>query len=303
MFSSRSALFLLALTACGGEEPCWDGSDPVEGVCPLECPTGYVVDGEACSFACDDGSLVELPEDCPSYFEPVAVGFSLYTGIEDGAFVPYRPEAGEDLVQPFVILKFAPVEYFSSTTAPYCEVFAELPEGSVLGTSMPVSDGGEVWSSYEFALPVTEASWQNYVYGDAAGPCAETIDPAIYGAGAADLLASFDGMRIGFGFGPSSATLEENMGESFTADVTDEMFTAYTAINDASGAWVGEPWSAALVAGWDAETYVPTVDAEDSYVFVAPDGAVPDGFLRTFDWWLQDFPLMDLGNLSDGAPQ
>jgi hypothetical protein len=28
----------------------------------------------------------------------------------------------------------------------------------------------------------------------------------------------------------------------------------------------------------------------------------PQGYVRSFAYWYQDFPLLDLGNLKDGAP-
>ncbi len=325
-----------AMTACGGGS-CPDGSKPVDdqcpcedggteyaadfdgGVCPLDCdsPFEYDFTEDACLLTCDDGEVIQEGDECVApvtYFEPVAVGFELISGVGgDGTLTTFTTGTTES--PPLMVITFADVEFFSAQNTDdqighHCEaigVFAPTAERTepLPGPSGPIT----AWHSYEVAFAIDQGTFDST---DETG-CGATLDPATWGRGGTnDLFAAFNGIRLGVAFGPLTANLRTTLEDAGASDeYLSGSFTEYIAINDKDGVWVAEDWTTASLFEWDETTNTPTTDSsgalttkafydKDTDTYSAPP--LPSGYLQSSAFWYQDFPLMDLSNLKDGAP-
>ncbi|MCO4748203.1 MAG: hypothetical protein KC912_25640 [Proteobacteria bacterium] len=318
-----SALALVALNACGGET-CGDGTSPVDGECPCatdglypsdhddgqcppECAVGYTSIAGECRWECDDASVVASPDDCPlPLLDPVAVGFEYEGGFVDGEWSEWSADDGSGnlvTVPPAIYVTFTNAAYFEATTAEaqqyhHCIVYALVDGETAIGTSIP-TNGGAVLNSWDIALAIDPASWTT----DSDESCGVLLDPEVWGTNGVDLQNAFTGMHLGIGFGPMTTYLEDAWDETTLLDYGDAMFAEYIAMNDKNGAFVGEDWTTGLHWQWDDTTKEPlAVDGNYVPSDISTASSYPNGFLRGSPFWYQDFPLLDLSNLKDGAP-
>ena len=294
-----SALFGFS-AGCGGEEAVDtnDGTDTTDTQDENSTDT-------------DDDVEQEAPP-----LEPVAVGFE-FDGIlkADGALSSYNMMIDGTLTPwgPYMILTFADMEFFSAQTSEdqeghYCIALATLDGFTKRETDFPTKSLGEDALAY----PENADLWISYGGQIAiAGDTCENVAEGEYGAGAADMLAAFDGAYIGLGFGAPTPYLTNGYASSTDADVQayyetygPAMMTQYIAMNDADGNWIGEDWSLASLYEWDAEKEELKADAEGILIpidvsAIPQTDLLPEGYVRTSASWYQDFPLLDFTNLED----
>ena len=168
------------------------------------------------------------------------------------------------------------------------------------GTSIPTA-GGAVWNSWDLALTLENAnSWSNTANTE---NCAGLVDPEVWGTAGMDLFNAFDGMHLGIGFGPMTTYLEAGWQEQALLDYGDTMFAIYIGMNDSSGAFVGKDWTTGLLFQWEESTKTP-LNVDNAYVpsDLSSVTSLPSGFVRSSSYWFEDFPVLDLTNLADGAP-
>jgi hypothetical protein len=291
-----------------------------------------------CGFACSGSDAVD-DDDKPSgddnaddgndetgdtsvggntYWEPAAVGFefdgTVLSNGETGSFLYDDEVAGTYERFPLMIVTFASLEYFEAglteeeRTEQSCVAFG-LFYGIPLEkpTQIPTTDDAPLFWSYDMALDLlTDA-------GD--HDCTGKIDPAIWGTDSENLLGPFDGAHFGYGWGAQTDYLREPWEDATFADdeFLNSMLASYIAINDINGDWVGDDWTTGFTFEWDEVTgyRVLVEDPEDpeNQLLVYDDmsdlvvgGPLPPVYMRSSSGWLQDFPLMDLSNLHDGAP-
>jgi len=259
-----------------------------------------------------------------AYFEPVAVGFE-FDGVvgPDGtpaSFFYDDPTDGLTYERyPYILVTFASLDYFEDTSqtdeeiaARTCSVASVVPWNPPPAVAqIPTHDGALLHYSYEVALDLE-------IDPDLTD-CDEELDPAVWGEDAADLLEAFDGMHFGYGWGQQTDYLRGAFDQSTLDD--EEFMSAwlasYVAINDAAGDWLAYDWTFGFTFEWDIETgylvTVPDPDPPATYpdrqllvrypVTDIPAGdPLPPMYIRSSAYWYQDFPLMDLTNLKDGAP-
>ncbi len=265
-------------------------------------------------------------EPVSGYFEPVAVGFE-FDGVilPDGtpaSFLFDDPDDGLTYERyPYILVTFAALDYFEVQGASEeqiagwtCSVASVAPWTPAALTSLsqiPTHDGALLHWSYDVALDLE-------IDPDSTD-CDEELDPAVWGEDAVDLLEAFDGMHFGYGWGQQTEYLTEPFDQTTTED--EEFMSAwlasYVAINDAAGEWLAYDWTFGFAFEWDIETgylvTVPDPDPPATYpdrqllvrypVTDIPAGdPLPPMYIRSSAYWYQDFPLMDLTNLKDGAP-
>lgn len=238
----------------------------------------------------------------PYYFEPVAVGFEFQGGITDiGELTNYTIDGTEYLGS--ITLIFASEEFFQTADdkvqeANSCFMIAPLTGPMIPPPAqIPNDDAAALFSSYEVALAAEPER----------SDCAGKVDPKIWGAKAENLLQPWVGARFGLGFGPMTDYLRDQWSKETLADFGDAMIASYIAINDASGTWIGEDWTTTFVWEWDPVASGPLIDDDDLLTKIDVSGQqpatrLPAAYLNSNAYWYQDFPLLDLSNLTDGAP-
>lgn len=271
-------------------------------------------DGDPIPSDCDDRNATifsggvevahdNIDNDCdPStpdepLLDPVAVGFGITGGLlPDGAISDYELP-GYGLVEPSITLTFATLTFFDGGLAdPADETCTAIglfdPPPLVQPDQIPTWDGAVLYTSFDtsFSIAFTD--------------CEAELDPAIWGPNGRDLLDAFEGAHIGIGFGPMTPYLEGAWLPQDLVDYGDSMVASYIAINDASGAWVATDWTTSLLWAWDPVTHLVTLDAAGALqpldvTGTAPGGLLPSAYIQSYPYWYQDFPLMDLTNLSD----
>jgi hypothetical protein len=249
------------------------------------------------------------------FWEPVAVGFE-FDGVvlADGTLTGYTgvDSAGNPAeFAPIMVVTFASSDFFSATTAEEQEAQSCVglalfqPEPSV--TSIPNDDDVALHWSYDTALALeTDPDLTD---------CDEKLDPAVWGEDASDLLNAFSGAHFGYGWGPMTDYLLDSWGTQTLDDdeIRNAMMASYVAINDKDGNWIASDWTTGILFEWDEATgELVTVESPDDPtvsllvpidVSNVPAGVpIPQGYVRSFAYWYQDFPLLDLDNLKDGAP-
>ena len=231
------------------------------------------------------------------YIDPVAVGFEF-----DGVILPNGQLTGYNLdgygyVPPTMYLFFASEQFFSSgEDSEYCIAAADFaPIPIAKPAQIPTHDNATLYTSYEVALDL---------YGH---NCTGIVDPEIWGENAELLVEPFIGARIGYGWGPMTDYLRDAWGEDSITDYGHAMVATYIAVNDSAGRWVGEDWTTGLLFEWDPTNQTLVADDNDYLLPVDVSQTLggqnlPEGYMRSFAYWYQDFPLMDFSNLRDGAP-
>lgn len=300
-------LMLLLLCACSGDAKPVTTDDP----------------GDDDDNGDDDDTDSGTPP-TGNFFEPVAVGFEFQGGIlSDGTLSGYRyPGDPEDTTMeyiPYVVLTFASEAYFGAADAT-----AQLPESCYAvalvdplpaptvpsipsflfdpETSTPTSTPGLLTFSYEFPLSIDPIN--STCFDESEGG---KLDPALWGpGGTVDLLDAFNGAHFGMGFGPLTdyglaAFGEETLTNPEYDDFVNATFSEYIAINDAGGQWAALDWNLGYLFQWNEVTHEVAVDADDLLTYIPLNGTIPTGFIRSNALWYQDFPLLDLSNLKDGA--
>ncbi|MFT6232960.1 MAG: hypothetical protein ACJAZO_003478 [Myxococcota bacterium] len=328
LFALASITALASLSACGGET-CSDGSDPVDDECPcedgtypsdnaegecitdLDCAIGEIESNGVCQFQCADGSLARDETDCPINLDPVAVGFE-FDGVWDGAALIGPIVEGQDgpvELIPLVLVTFTNADYFTAGgnevgNLNSCEAYATFDV--VAAESVLDADGEAVWTDFDTTLSILPTSWDADDLS-----CATALDQDIWGSGGADLLDAFTLFRYGIGFGPQTQYLadawQDEEGEWASPDIEElsvGFMAEFVGINDSTGAFIMEDWTTALAFEWDSETGELVVDDEDLLQVIDVTGAqeLPVSYIRSYAYWYQDFPLLDLSNLSDGRP-
>jgi hypothetical protein len=196
-----------------------------------------------------------------------------------------------------MFLFFASADFFQTgADTEYCLALGTFePIPIAKPGQIPTHDGSILYSSYEVALNLE------------AHNCAGIVDADKWGADGEDLWGPFQGAHFGYGWGPLTPYLQKQWTQKTIDEYGPSMVASYIAINDATGAWVGEDWTTGFLWEWDpvleelvadANNYLIPIDASGT-----PAGAnLPEGYMRSFAYWYQDFPLMDFSNLTDGAP-
>jgi hypothetical protein len=267
----------------------------------------------------DDGTTEDTVDTATTgreeFWEPVAVGFE-FDGVvlTNGSLTGYTGvDSSGDPAQfaPIMIVTFASLDFFSATTAEQqaaqsCVALALFEPEPAL-TSIPNDDDVALHWSYDTALALeTDPDLTD---------CDEKLDPAVWGEDASDLLNAFSGAHLGYGWGPMTDYLLEYWGTQTLDDddIANAMMASSIAINDKDGNWVASDWTTGILFEWDEATgELVTVESEDDPtvsllvpvdVSATPAGVpIPQGYVRSFAYWYQDFPLLDLDNLKDGAP-
>ncbi|MBX2796176.1 MAG: hypothetical protein KTR31_00865 [Myxococcales bacterium] len=236
------------------------------------------------------------------FLEPVAVGFE-FDGVlrKDGSLTGYTPGlTGEGLG--IMLLTFADIDFFSGdrdgTTCFALALFEPQP--------LPIVDyfdledaGVAMHSAYEVALELNPL----------ASDCGDFVDPKVWGADASKLITPFVGARVGYGFAPMTDYLRDAWTKESLKSVGDSMVATYVALNDKNGQWVGRDWTTGIMFEWDSKTDELVVDKSGKLLVgidvTGTNGGdlLPEGYVRSFAYWYQDFPLLDLSNLTDGAPK
>lgn len=248
--------------------------------------------------------------DAPTGMNPVAVGFELFAYVNpDGTLGTWTDGVYEYI--PYVLVTFADIEYFyGNTENTTCVVLAPFGSDGLYGgilpkakpDQIPTKDGSILYASYETALDIDT--------DPAATDCDELVDPSLWGEDAELLLEPFDGARLGIGFGKMTDYLLDawqGLSQEDLDLLTPGFLAEYIALNDASGTWLAEDWTTGVLWATD-ENGVPFTDDEGFLSDVVevdtllPGGDLPPGQLRSYAYWYQDFPLLDLSNLKDGAP-
>jgi hypothetical protein len=320
-----SLVAAVAVSGCGGAK-CPDGTDPVDGECPCAEVDGYpsdfggtcpvdtcaddqvFVDGE-CLYTCEDGSTVEFLDDCPVLLDPVAVGFEFEGGWNGTEITNYSVDIDGEITEllPSVLITFTDADYFSAEDAEgqighYCEVIALVTVTTQRGEDLDTDES--IWHSFEMSLAPVPDSWT----GDFDTACGDLLDEDVWGFEGETLFDKFDGIRFGLGFGPMTDYLRDAWSEESLADLGTSMVTEFIAINDADGNWVAEDWTTGVLFEMDEDGVLETtVDEDGNEVLIGVDvsgvtSTMPAGYIRSFAYWYQDFPLLDLDNLKDGAP-
>ncbi len=232
-------------------------------------------------------------------WDPVAVGFEFY-GMVDGQGNLGNWQTTGNLLPPFMVLTFADKEFFGSGNDELtCSVLALFePEPLDRSEHFTLEDPGvQMSSAYEVALQVDTAT----------SDCAGRVDPVKWGANAENLLDPFVGARLGVGWAPMTDYLRDAWNEDSLDTAGDAMMATYIALNERDGTWIGRDWTTAILYEGDFKSEQVTVNDDNSLEFVDvtaldPAQHVPEGFIQSFAYWYQDFPLLDLSNLRDGAP-
>lgn len=326
LLSALSVLAAAALVGCGSGEVCADGSAPVNDECPcadgtypsdsptgecdntVECATGYspTNDGE-CVDQCFDGTSATFPDVCPVPLNPVAVGFE-YDGGWDGTDLTSFWLDAESEIPPGFLVIFADADYFGAASAEdqeghFCEAWGEIT--GIYGQSvLATDDSGTIWHEFDMSWSINPLTWDNAQLDTA---CAFLLDEEAWGDGGEDLLAAFQDIHLGLGFGPMTAYLEDAWSEESIDLLGDSMFAQYIAINDASGDWIAYDWTTGILFEMNEDgTLATELNEDDEEVLIGVDlsaaSSLPAGYIRSFAYWYQDFPLLDLSNLGDGAP-
>ena len=229
--------------------------------------------------------------------DPVAVGFE-FDGVllNDGSLRGYTVN---DVSQTGVmVLTFADTAYFDASDTATQDLHSCVAIGTwepaEAGSSLDNINNANLWHSYE-------GTWLL----DIGHNCTNLVDD--WGFEGETLLNFFHGMRLGIGFGPWTDYLREQWSQESIDLHEDDFFAAYIAINDPNGTFDGDDWTSGLDFEWDDITEEPVADADDlliaqPVVQIAPGGDLPQGYIRNFAYWYQDFPLMDFESLKDNAP-
>lgn len=237
-----------------------------------------------------------------TWFAPAAIGFEVASGWDPTTGELVTLNLDEDSpVPPSVILRFASAEYFAESDpdvrdALECTVLARLDVAPGTFDVTGQEDGAplEVWDA-----------WVGTATFDAGGleddePACHAIDPEAVPDG--DLIGTFSGMKLGLAFGPLTEYAGVIWDPDDVAAYPETIFTQAVAINHPDGAgvsFVGHDWSSAILYQVDPETLTPVFDG-DGYAVPATsrDGV---GLAVGHARWLEDFPLLDLGLLKEGA--
>jgi hypothetical protein len=277
---SRMIVFLslFALAACG-EADTGNADPPVIG-----------------TDTSDTGALAPVD----TTWEPVAVGFELVSNMGAYNELEQIPDATYGPIDPFMVLTFARLEYFSAGADPDTDTcyavadFAVAPD--VKPDQIPVDDGAVLFASYETNLTITGHT------------CAGVVNVDSWGEDAMGLIGAFDGMHLGYGMGPmTDYLLTDQDGEPRFSDDDLDLFGealmgTYVAMNNTETGFLGEDWTITTVWETDEngealsdaagllENSMPITD-------IGATGDVPEGYVLSWAYWYQDFPLFDINDL------
>lgn len=237
-------------------------------------------------------------------WEPATVGFELEAIVhDDGTLGSYFIDTDE--IGPWMILTFTSLEYFDVDTEEEkaeqsCIAYGRFAPSPLLPPDqIPLAVPAELYLSFDGVVTLELHN------------CSGKVKPDVWGADAEILLDKFQGAHLGIGVGRMTDYLREAWSDQTLTDYGDFMLAEYVALNDKDGAFVGIDWTTAMEFEYDPDTQtLPTVlDEDGNEVLVGmnvaslPSGAtLSEGYLRSFSYWYQDFPLLDLDNLRDGAP-
>ena len=295
------------------DRDCQDNASTVRPGAPELCDG---IDND-CNNRVDDA-------DCPLDLDPVAVGFE-FDGVFDGSTLRgYSVDDGSgQLVElvPLVLVTFANADFFSATTdedqlANSCEAYATFDfiagESQLVGATMESSDTAVVWNHFDTSLSILPSNWEFEGDSELDNGCAFALDSEIWGNNGIDLLDAFTGVHFGIGFGPQTDYLasawQDDSGDWVNEEVEElsvGMMSSYIAINDAAGAnnssepFEGYDWSTSIAFEWNASTGAPVAGADGllQVIDVTDADETPVSYIRSFAYWYQDLPLIDLDDL------
>lgn len=247
----------------------------------------------------DDGGTdtADTGESGTSKITPVAVGFE-FDGVllEDGTLAGYMVSGQSS--PPIVVLTLASANFFEVGTAEEQALESCIAIGTwdvaPRESSLPNINNVPLSHSFEGALVLD--------YGH---NCTNLDDE--WGVDGQRVFDVFDGMRLGIGFGQLTDYLSESWSEESLEEYGEFLLAEYIAINAPDGSFVAEDWTSAMIFEWDQSTGELIVNDEDLLspipVSHLPLGTpMPQGYVRSFAYWYQDFPLMDFDVLKDNAP-
>ncbi|MEN0064144.1 MAG: hypothetical protein AAGA48_18485 [Myxococcota bacterium] len=262
------------------------------------------------------GDSGEGPPEEDGLFEPVAVGFEYQGGLGPlGQWLEFRLNENSDPTPPLLTLTFASEVFFSAAD----ELTQDLNSCSLVATLTPLptqlqiknrsrGDGSQaiLWQTYDFAFPSDPYQWGSSC-GDPIIDGDGYLDPKVWGVDGQDLIDKFLGAHVAIGFGPFTDYLIDSVSDydELEEDERESFFTMYIAINDKSGAFIAEDWTRARTFFWDPDSGVPEVDSENFLTPIPADtegGWLNSAYIQSRAYWYQDFPLLNLDNLKDGAP-
>jgi len=281
-FNIILGLVLVTMTGinCGGAEPEVvgdddDDKDPFDDVVTETAHTGDVFNG---------------------LIDPVAVGFE-FDGVllNDGTLQGYV--IGGEYQDGLVVMTLADEAFFSASDTATQDLHSCVALGTwepaPRNSDLPNINNVDLWHSFEDAYFI-----------DIGHNCINVQEK--WGFEAETLLNYFNGMRLGIGFGPWTDYLKDQWSEESIDLHEDDFFAAYIALNDPNGTFDGDDWTSGLLFEWDEDSGELVADDEDllialPVVQIPPGGVLPQGYVRNFAYWYQDFPLMDFDGLKDGA--
>ena len=254
----------------------------------------------------DGASLQEVPIDtCPSvidtdaavdaaeearYIEPVYVGVEFDGVVElDGTISGYS--YGGYYYDPLLIFVFASEDYFLPNseeleTREYCLAwadFSELPSFEALETY----DGIRPWLSYKTRITIRGHD------------CDGLVDPALWGADAEELIATFDGARIGLGFGPLTADQTSAWSTPVLDAYGDSMTSTYVSMNWSDGTSTATDLATSFSWRWNWRTTEIVLD-DYGYLISEPTDpliGIPESYVYSVATYYIPFDSLDLDDL------
>jgi hypothetical protein len=230
--------------------------------------------------------------DVRQYIEPVAVGFEFDGAItNDGEITGFFDM--DQYFEPYIFVTFASEAFFApldedTDAVEYCLAWGpwNLERISIIDTI----DDEFMFYDYDGVFEV------------AGHDCGDLMDPQRHGEDAADFIDQFDGMRLGWGFGPMSPSLLDGWSSQVLDTWDTTMFASYVAVSDADESFIAEDISTCFAFEIDGFTGDLLTDSDG---FLLPmyvsdlewyDG-LPDLYAvtsATYYWRLED---LDLGSL------
>ncbi len=231
---------------------------------------------------------------------PIAVGFEIDAVVRsDGTLTGYTVLNTE--IPPTIILTFVSQQFFLETSQAgqleqSCVAFGTFNVDPMSKPDqIPISSADLLYRSYDGALTIE------------AQTCGLVTDPNVWGADAQDLWGPFVGAHIGYGFGPMTTYLEGQWQANDLITYRDNLFANYIAINDANAQFIGQDWSSGIVFEWDESSGALISDQNSDLIPIdisglGPGADLPQGYVRGYSYWYQEFTGLNFSNLSDGAP-
>jgi len=261
----------------------------------------------------DSDTDTDTDTDTDQPLEAVAIGLQFEygwtqdkgaKGIEYACYPDPKDAKNPICVYP-VTVTLANADFFAqgsteeSQDADSCEFYSD----------MKVSEASLDAEGYDPGVPggngTTKTLWDSWegtlVFDEKLIPADETecfnLDKATFPTG--DPVDLLNGMHVGFGNGELSAYIEKHLGDATAKDYMDNVFSGYVAVNHPDGKggigpFVAYDWNENFLFEWDKD-HVAVVDGDNNLQFVDTTGGFDlQGIVRSFPFWYEDFPNLDL---------